>query len=181
MSKAALTMDDNSILVIVDMQWQFNSSRNKSTKKACQREILDAMSNNIAIVFLEYDGQGPTLPSLKKLVVDYPFAFFRTKRHDDGSRVVCEVLKEQKMTPKKIIVCGVNTDCCVRSTVWGLAKKLNQAEITVVYEAVNSYYGKEIHKTEYKYLFHDFRNNVYNIGKCVLKPKYHFAANQKIV
>lgn len=180
MSKVATKKDNTSVLVIVDMQWQFDSSRNRSTQKACQKEIIDAMSKNMPIIFLEYESFGPTLPSLKKLVADYPFAFFRTKGNDDGSIELSHALKEQDIKPKKIIICGVNTECCVASTIYGLASQLRNTEIVIVYEATNSQFGKKKQKEGYKNVFSSFVGYA-RIGSCALKAKYHFAANQNVL
>jgi nicotinamidase-related amidase len=125
-------------LVIVDMQWNFHASRNSRVVEGCKREIFLAKKRNATIVFLEYEGFGRTLPSLRKMVKDYAWAFFQKKNEQDGSNQVIDVFRDLGMKPKTIRVCGVNGDQCVKSTAHGLMYIGHKAKIGVVREAVNS-------------------------------------------
>lgn len=125
-------------LVVVDMQSTFEAANNKRVRNNCKREILQAIESNASIIFVEYIGEGPTIPSLVRLTDDYDRVFIVRKSTDDGSREVRKVIKDNKLPNRQIKVCGVNTDCCVADTVWGLAHKIKSAKIEVIPEACNS-------------------------------------------
>lgn len=124
-------------LVVVDMQWDFYTSRIKSVIEACKKEIILAKKRNAAIIFLEYDGFGKTMPQLRKVAKDYAFTYTALKDRQDGSSEVIDIFETLEIKPRTIRVCGVNTDQCVRSTVHGLMYVGHKMKIGVVYEATN--------------------------------------------
>lgn len=125
-------------LVVVDMQASFEAANNRRVRENCKRELERAMESGAAILFVEYVGQGPTIPSLVKLTDDYERTFIVRKNDDDGSREVAKVIRDNKLPAKRIKVCGVNTDCCVFETVCGLTNRLSTANLEVIGDACNS-------------------------------------------
>jgi nicotinamidase-related amidase len=125
-------------LVVVDMQSSFEAANSKRVRENVKREIQRAMDNKAAIVFVEYVGQGPTIPSLVKPTDDYDRVFIVRKNDDDGSKEVSKVIRDNNLPGKRVKVCGVNTDCCVLETVNGLCSRLRSASFEVVGDACNS-------------------------------------------
>jgi nicotinamidase-related amidase len=122
-------------LIVVDMQETFRASTRDRVRKNCLREIEKAVKDDAHIIFLEYQHSGATLPELTKNL--HTKCYFKTKSEDDGSSEV-EGLVHLKKLPKHFKVCGVNTDCCVRSTVQGLTARFPMATIDVIGDACDS-------------------------------------------
>lgn len=125
-------------LVVVDMQPDFNAANGARVTKNCLREINQAMKDKAFVIFLEYYGSGPTIKTLSDAVKTYSKAHFSTKHDDDGSDNVDVFIRKYKMKHNLIKVCGVNTDCCVRSTVEGLSCLYKRATIDVIADACDS-------------------------------------------
>ena len=132
---------DKPILVVIDMQEHFGSASNPKTIAACQRLIADAVLKANPIILVEYSMNGSTLPILTNIVETYEPKFRNHKSQDDGSRSIQECLDRCKVIPKKLIVCGVNTNYCVLSTVQGLHRSHHNYHIDVVAEACNDQWG----------------------------------------
>jgi hypothetical protein len=126
-------------LVVVDMQATFKAANNKRVRENCKQEIIKAMDSKAPIIFVEYIGQGPTIPSLVKLTDDYDRVFIIRKNDDDGSREVRKTIKNNKLPSRKIKVAGVNTDCCVLETVCGLNNSMKQTKIEINNKSCNSF------------------------------------------
>lgn len=135
------------ILLVIDMQPKFRASNNLRCLNNCAREIRKAIRNGNRIIFVEYNGEGTTHAPLIQLVkkVDdygyllsyYPKYSLVGKTDDDGSQEIINHLRSMKRYgPYSFIVCGVNTDACVRKTVHGLAARRG-VTITVVKDACN--------------------------------------------
>jgi nicotinamidase-related amidase len=122
-------------LVVVDMQDEFVASRNKRVQEACKKAIKRAIRNKSPIVFLEYVGYGPTLPSLTKLTRNYPKVFHASKNDWDGSRESLKALTRNKIEHSKFKICGVYTDCCVAATANGLIDKCPAFKVEVLSKA----------------------------------------------
>jgi len=112
-------------LVVVDMQPQFRSSQNQTTKKSVNNLLKKAVKDKAAIIFLEFGGYDRTDSELMATVQGYKRAFYRTKHENDGSDEVLETIQKQALPRRKLKVCGVNTNYCVRETVEGLIDKFN--------------------------------------------------------
>ena len=133
-------------LVVIDMQRSFYASRGKRVQLHCKREIQRAMDDGAAIIFVEYIGQGPTIPSLVKLTDDYRRTFFIRKENDDGSSEVLKVIKSHRLPSRKLKFVGVNTNCCVLDTLTGVSAKSKKSSLEVISKACNSsmrYYHNE--------------------------------------
>lgn len=109
------------ILLIVDMQTGFSSSRNPTVIRGCQQLILNAKKTKCKIIVLEYKDFGITLDSIKKSLGNYRTKYI-TKKDDDGSKEVYTYIKKNKWVVNKITVCGVCLTACVKETSEGLAE-----------------------------------------------------------
>lgn len=125
-------------LVVVDMQPYFSAANSRSVIKNCKREIEAAMLKRAAIIIVEFNNCGPSVKSLLNLVDGYDRLHFAHKDTDDGSAEVEKIIKDEGLAAKQLKVCGVNTDCCVQSTVRGLTARLPNATIEVIGDACNS-------------------------------------------
>lgn len=101
-------------LVVIDIQPQFMDSA-KYILGSVGREMLLAMEREMAILLVEYDGQGETL--LRPLVENYRRCRVATKASDGGATEVRAALRKHNLPRTWLRVCGVNTDCCVYRTV----------------------------------------------------------------
>lgn len=128
-------------LVVVDMQATFEAANNARVRNKVKQELSKAMERGAAIIFVEYIGQGPTIPSLVKMTDDYNRVYITRKDDDDGSREVKKVIKDNRLPSRDVRVCGVNTDCCVMETVFGISEKIKSVKIKVIAEACNSDYN----------------------------------------
>jgi nicotinamidase-related amidase len=126
-------------LVIVDMQPAFNAANRDRVVSNCFREILLAIKNDFPILFLEFDGYYNTHQKLMGAVKSSGYAnyYVRLKNEDDGSDQIRRVVFDHAL-PKNFRVCGVNTDCCVASTVKGLAARYPDSIIEVIADACGS-------------------------------------------
>lgn len=132
---------DKPILVIIDMQEHFGSASNPKTIAACQKLIASSILQFNPIIFVEYSGHGSTLPALMNMVETYEPKFRLHKSQDDGSASIQECLDRCKVIPRKLVVCGVNTNYCVLNTVQGLHVSRHNYQIDVVEEACNDQWG----------------------------------------
>jgi nicotinamidase-related amidase len=125
-------------LVIVDMQPIFEASRNPNTVIAVAHEIIVARQNNHPVIFLEYAKSGSTYDGFGSLLKNYPHKSRIKKNDDDGSKEVIRALNRRNFPMQILRICGVNTDCCVHSTITGLLRHLDDVKIEVVKNACNS-------------------------------------------
>ena len=125
-------------LVVIDMQPEFKAAKNPNTVISVTAEIMKAMINHHAIVIVEYEGSGSSHKAFYDLLKDYPFVSRLTKKCDDGSGEIVTRLKRRGFPVNQIRVCGVNTDCCVASTVYGLLWRLKTSKIELVKSACNA-------------------------------------------
>lgn len=126
-------------LVVVDMQPTFHAANGDRVVSNCFREILLAIKNDFPIIFLEFDGYYDTHKKLMGAVKNAGYAnyYVRIKNQDDGSDHIQRVVSDHSL-PKNFRVCGINTDCCVASTVRGLAARYPSANIDVIADACSS-------------------------------------------
>lgn len=129
------------MLVVIDMQSNFDASKNKVTQRNICREIISARKKNEPVVVMEFSGCDPTLPIIKKRAQTAKAVFLK-KNRDDGSAEIVSWAKRMNVPLWKIRVCGVNTAACVAATVRGLSSKLPSSEIVVVADACNGSEGK---------------------------------------
>lgn len=131
------------ILVIVDMQPDFEASCNPKTIAACIREIQRAVANGTPIVFVELRPPGslhdyrPTHPILVETYEQLTGSkgHFVSKIYEDGSEPVLDFCLTQGWKISHFRVCGVNTNACVEQTVKGFVGKKYPVE--VIFDACN--------------------------------------------
>lgn len=112
-------------LVVIDMQYKFRNANNKQLIKNIEEQIKKAISNNLHIILVQFDGFGRTNLKLINLVRGYGKAYLVNKCMDDGSSELNLNCKINKIPIKRVVACGVNTRFCVLSTVYGLANRYN--------------------------------------------------------
>jgi nicotinamidase-related amidase len=155
-------------LIVTDMQREFDASETPEVIAACIREIKRAKKRKALILLVEYasryysdNGMSDTQDEILDVLEGYPHCITVSKKIDDGSAQIMKVLKRVGI-PKRFKVCGVNTDCCVRSTVNGLTAKLPEGtQITLIADACNSSCSPFDEQYD-EYQFGKYRN-------CVLK------------
>ena len=126
-------------LIVVDMQDYFYASRGKRVRKACIREIKQAMQDQATILYVEYspENYGPTIPQLTNITnkAKYKKVYHVSKYDNDGGQEVVDFLTKKHLPKMNLRVCGVNTNYCVRATVSGIHHKSPNSNIHVVADA----------------------------------------------
>lgn len=123
------------LLIVIDVQEEFNAATDVVLPVV--REILRFSRMGWPIFFVEYKGFGPSHKSLYTAVGD-SVHYIVTKSFDDGSEEVAEAMKKKNIEADSIVLCGVNTCYCVKSTISGLIKKLDYSPRIELYADVLS-------------------------------------------
>lgn len=137
-------------LAVIDMQKYFlNRFKhfNKPTNgvlEGCKKEITKAIADKAKIVFVEYSSYGDTAEELVQITrdADYP-VYYTIKTDDDGGVEIAETIKTQKLSKRKIRICGINTEYCIKSTVRGLLRAMKTSVIEVISDACGSPWDHE--------------------------------------
>lgn len=122
-------------LVVVDMQAHFGAACDPDVVIGVTQEILEAKQRKRAIILLEYRDCGKSHEGFAELLRNYPLKARIKKGDDDGSLEVIRTLRRRGFSDRYLRICGVNADCCVCATVWGLLSKLDDTRIEVVKRA----------------------------------------------
>jgi hypothetical protein len=123
------------------MQRDFDAANEASTMAAVEQAIVDAIRSHQPIVVLEYKRCEPTHSSLMEhLDGRYDRFAVKVKPDNDGSIEVLDVCEERGFGTHQFLVCGVNTDACVKDTVTGLSKRVPNSQIEVLKEACSCGY-----------------------------------------
>lgn len=103
------------MLCVIDMQAGFSSS--DDALNGCIRLVKNAVNKKMPIIFVEYEGYGPTLSTLTNIAKETK-PMFCQKQTDDGAREIVMALEEVGYNYRdyKIRVCGVNACYCVKDT-----------------------------------------------------------------
>jgi nicotinamidase-related amidase len=134
----------NYSLILIDMQKFFAAANSRRVQKGCREAIQQAIVDKAPIILVEYQGYlyKRTVKALTNVInkANYKYKFVVTKDDDDGADEVYQLLIDYKLPHRKIKVCGVNTDCCVYSTVLGLIKrhKFKSNNIEIISNACGS-------------------------------------------
>jgi hypothetical protein len=158
----------NKVLVIVDMQRRF-AAADPATVAAVLKQIELAKSKGWPVVVLEFPNEQmlrmvragaqqcgrplpvprtavafpTTLPPIMRALQGHPHQV-REKYDSDGGLNVVYACYDSGWPLDDFRVVGVNTDCCVLSTVKGLRECRTLARIEVVKEACNTTNPEEI-------------------------------------
>lgn len=109
-------------LLIIDMQEEFSTAQKVIGEVvALIRKAKEDFAN---ITVVEYSNSGKTYGEILRELRDYPLCTTVTKRGDDGGMIVFEHFKESNWLSMDTIVCGVNSDCCVKRTVNSLLESM---------------------------------------------------------
>jgi nicotinamidase-related amidase len=126
-------------LIIIDMQPYFSSAKDNLTIAGVIKEIQKACRYRWPIMVVEYINCGPTDPHIMEEVKKHNSWIQFSKEEDDGSSEIIEMSNKHSISLENLIICGVNTDCCVFDTVQGLTSKISpQPQITIVQHACNT-------------------------------------------
>jgi nicotinamidase-related amidase len=113
-----MTMDNRYTLVIIDMQEEFIETAQHALTGVFQA-IRRAKANKSPILVVEYKSCGNTLPEIRRALKGYSRVRTVTKFDDDGSEEISQSLRRNRFS-RKLRICGVNLDACVRSTIEGI-------------------------------------------------------------
>jgi len=138
-------------LVIVDMQPAFEAAKCNVTTDNVKRLIRQAIQDKANIITLEYEGFGPTRADLMTDLCSYNKYSNAKKNDDDGAD---EAIEAGASMFSKVVVCGVNTSFCVKSTVDGLIR--NGKEVVVVKNACNN---PKYHQENTRYSIEEMKHN----------------------
>lgn len=127
-------------LTIIDLQPFFLTGLDKAVRDNCIVQIKRAIKDRAAIIFVEYNGYGPTHQDLKDVIrkAAYDRLYVVYKSTDNGGKEISQLIKKRHLAASRIKVCGVNTDACVHSSVLGLRKHLSASKIEVIADACAS-------------------------------------------
>jgi len=130
---------NKTVLVIVDMQYDFSASSNQRTISEIMRQIDLAKRRKSPIVFLEYKHEGETIEELMDYALeDYEEVYQIEKEDDDGSLELCWGFAEFDLPFTHLRICGINTDACVADTVRGLIRDYPEVKVEVVKKGCHS-------------------------------------------
>jgi nicotinamidase-related amidase len=122
---------DNRALVVIDMQYGFDSAQDQETVDQVLIAIDEAMQAELPIIILEISKErnGATLGCIVEAVDFYDKVYFVDKEQNNGAFEVEEVLEKHKIDAKEYLVCGVNIGACVKETVRCLVNEFHRSII----------------------------------------------------
>lgn len=137
-------------LAVIDMQDHFLDrfiDHDKSYHKVldkCKEQVAQAIQDKAHILFVEYDGYGDTAEELLDITRDADYKAHHTIKGDDnGGTEIADAIKTLKLKKRKVRICGINTEYCVRATVRGLLQEMKNATIEVIADACDSPWDHE--------------------------------------
>ncbi len=129
------------VLAIVDMQAGEGNAQEELLILSIKRLIRAAIKGNWPVMVIELLDDGPCRPTnhgLMCLLNDYPRLVLCPKKQNDGSAEISQACMQNGFPTEHIVVCGVNADVCIKSTVLGLASRFRHSIIEVVKDACNA-------------------------------------------
>ena len=110
------------VLSIIDMQPDGFSNSTLVLENVLQL-VKEAIINNAFIVIAQFKGCGETHINIINDLQNYPYKKYVWHHRNDKSKPIQAVLNG--IFVRQIVVCGVNTEYCIKDTVHGLAKKFH--------------------------------------------------------
>lgn len=122
----------NKILCIIDMQPIFFAAKDKKLQSKIIRAVKYYKTHKRRIILIEYKNpiESSTIDPITSAIGKYKNIKKIHKINDDGSPEICKELKRTKDN-YDILICGVNTNCCIKDTVLGLSNRLNRSIIAL--------------------------------------------------
>lgn len=130
------------------MQKGFKSSQCEKTINNIIDLIKQAKHDNAFIIVARYSWNrkcgptfGGTLKKIRRHLWKYPHVKHCKQDNEDKSRSIQRTLSRLDgtfPTKKGFRICGVNTDMCVRNTVYGLSQRYPETDIIVHLDACNT-------------------------------------------
>lgn len=128
-------------LAIIDMQAGEDNARESLLVRSLKRLMKAAIKGQWGILAVELvDGdelRRPTNHGLLCLTEQYSRLRVCTKKQDNGSAEIIAACRKNGFSLAQLLIGGVNTDVCVKSTVLGLATALQDSIVQVVKDACN--------------------------------------------
>jgi hypothetical protein len=122
------------ILLIVDMQLNFEAASSLAVRRNVLREIKTAINKEMHIIVLEYANSGQTYYDINNALRNYKRCSYVEKQKDDGSSVLRKFFVGKKVS---VNICGVNTGACVWKTAKGLSRFKCVRSINIILDACN--------------------------------------------
>lgn len=127
------------VLIIIDMQDQFATSRNRQTIITIQKMVVEAKRDGAFIVTAHYMRYGKTRPEIRNMLTNYANHDYCYADQDDKSGAIHTKLVRHNVRTNIIKICGVNTGACVKATVMGLNSLYPDSHFLVFNRACNCY------------------------------------------
>lgn len=122
------------------------------------KEVLDLVKEAILekafIVVSQFTRCGDTHEEIRQELENYPYKEYLCHKKNNKSNKIREILISRNLFVRKIKVCGVNTEYCVKDTVHGLSKKY-RIPIQVIERACN---GNEKYAREALDIMKSYKN-----------------------
>jgi hypothetical protein len=132
------------VLIIIDMQDQFEASRNKITIHTIQRLITEAKRDGAFILAAHYMRFGKTRPEIRSMITDYAHMDYCYADQNDKSGAIRTKILRHQIRTDTFKICGVNTGACVKATVGGLISMYPNIHILLSNRACNCNCGTSL-------------------------------------
>ena len=133
-------MNKNNVLVIIDMQYAFETAHNNQTQghivkmiKLFRREHLPIIN----VVYKLHYRSMRMMSKIKRALTGYHFLYELTKRDDDGGVELYNLCEREGLKGYNFYFTGVNINCCVGHTACTLANHYPSSEVFVVHNCCN--------------------------------------------
>lgn len=128
-----------STLCVIDMQPKFEAAKCRSTTAQVVDQINLAKKQRDNIVLVSYNGFGPIDENVWNAAKEYRHKIHIFKDASDGSEQIVDACNDMGYNTDRFVVCGIETDCCVRHTTEGLLWRLPQCKIEIPVKACNTW------------------------------------------
>ena len=129
-------------LLLIDLQLKFEEP-DPDFLDEITGLVLDAIEAGANIGLVEFRGFGSTWAEVRELLEGYENCFkFRKKGQDGGSHVVRRLRHLKMKHTERILVGGLYTEWCVKSTVTTMAELMPESQFRIKRKACLPYYSK---------------------------------------